>query len=297
MKIAISGASGLIGSALIKRLKSSGHTVVRLVRSNSQAGDNNHVIFWDPEKHDLDPSGLTGCDAVIHLAGENLAGRWTELKKRRVLESRVRGTRLIAEKIAAMTSPPILLTASATGIYGDRGDEILTEESEPGSGFLAEVCKQWESATLVAKEAGVTVKTMRFGVVLSSGGGAFASLIKPFKYGVGGRIGNGRQYMSWVHIDDATGAIEFLLSSNIEGAVNIVSPQSVTNQELTDSLGSLLKRPTFFSVPGAVARLALGEMADELLLSSSRVVPKKLLSGGYTYQFPTLSEALADILM
>ncbi len=280
MKVLLTGANGLVGSALIPELTAAGHSVTRL--SHSQA--------W-PE--------LAGHDAVVHLAGDNVAsGRWTPEKKARIRDSRVQMTRRLCEAVARLASPPrVAVCASAVGFYGHRGGEILREESAPGADFLAEVCRDWEAATKPATDAGIRVVNLRFGVVLSTTGGALAKMLTPFKLGLGGVIGDGRQWMSWITLDDAISVVSRALTDGtLRGPVNAVTPQPVTNREFTKTLGRVLCRPVLFPLPAFVARLTLGEMADALLLSSQRVEPAKLTASGYHFRFPELDGALRHAL-
>ena len=295
MKILVTGASGLVGSALVPFLEAGGHEVARLGRSAPADGD----VRWDPDAGVLDAGALEGFDGVVHLAGENIAsGRWTEARKRRIRESRVNGTRLLTETLARLERRPrVLVSASAIGFYGDRGEEELTEGSEPGAGFLSEVCREWEAATEAAEGKGVRVVHARLGVVLSKDGGALAKMLTPFRLGAGGNIGNGRQYMSWITLDDTVAAIGHLLAAeSAAGAVNVVAPAPVTNGEFTRTLGRVLRRPTLFPMPGFAARLAFGEMADALLLASTRVKPARLMESGYAFRHGSLEEGLRHIL-
>lgn len=297
MKILITGSSGLVGTALLPSLKAKGHQVQRLVRSapDKAAGE----IEWNPERRMMSADSLEGAEAVIHLAGENVAeGRWTDEKKKRIRESRVKGTQLLSETLAQLHSKPqTLISASAIGFYGDRGDEVLTEQSASGSDFLSEVCREWELATKAAAQAGIRVANLRFGVILSAEGGALKKMLTPFKLGLGGKIGSGKQYISWITLDDAIGAIAFALETeSLRGPVNVVTPQPVTNLEYTKTLGRVLSRPTVFAVPAFGARLAFGEMADALLLSSQRVEPARLKEAGFEFQYPELEGALRHIL-
>ena len=298
MKVLVSGSSGLVGSALVPILASGGHQVVRLVRSQPAPGA--FEVRWDPEAGDIDAAGLKGVDAAVHLAGESIAaGRWTAARKVRILESRVRGTRLLAESLAGLEErPKVLVSASAVGYYGDRGEKALTEESGSGSAFfLSNVCRQWEAATEPAAAAGIRVANLRFGVMLASAGGALPRLLTPFRLGVGGRLGSGRQFMPWIALDDVVGAILHVLTTEtLRGPVNAVAPQAVTNREFTKTLGRVLGRPTLFPMPAFAARLAFGQMADELLLASQRVEPAKLLASGYRFRFPELEGALGHLL-
>jgi len=295
MKILVSGSTGLVGSALVPFLLTGGHQVARLVRSQPTAGGE---VPWDPAAGRLEATNLEGLDAVVHLAGERITGRWTAAKKARIRSSRVQGTRLLAEALAGLKQPPkTLVCASAIGYYGNRGDEVLREDSPSGAGFLAEVCREWEAAARPAAEKGIRVVQLRIGVVLSPAGGALARMRTPFKLGLGGRIGNGKQYMSWIAIEDLTGAIHHALTNeSLRGPVNAVAPRSVTNLEFTKTLGRVLGRPTLFPLPAFAARLAFGEMADELLLASTRVEPTKLVSSGYRFRAPELEGALRHLL-
>ncbi|MFN7802446.1 MAG: TIGR01777 family oxidoreductase [Planctomycetaceae bacterium] len=298
MRILVSGSSGLVGSALIPTLTAAGHDVVRLVRSKS-ANRSKELASWDPAKGQIDVSGLSDIDAVVHLAGESIAsGRWNTERKARIRDSRIQGTRLLAETLAKLPAPPkVFVCASAIGFYGDRGDEVLSESSSPGTGFLADVCREWETACDPLQRSGTRVVNLRFGVVLSRQGGALKQMLLPFQMGAGGILGNGKQYMSVVSLKDAVGVIEFVLgNSGVAGPVNVVCPQPVTNYDYTKALGKVLHRPTIFPVPGFAARLAFGEMADALLLSSSRVVPDRLLAAGYQFRDPTVEAALRSAL-
>ena len=297
MKIAITGASGFVGSALIPSLTGKGYQIVRLVRSQPKSGGTE--IRWDPAAGTIDAPALEGFDAVIHLAGDPIAeGRWTEEKKGRIRESRVKGTRLLAETIAKLSQPPkVFLCASAVGWYGNRGDEILTEESSSGSGFLAEVGREWEEAAAPAAQKGVRIVKMRFGIILHPAGGALKKMLPPFRMGVGGPFGNGKQFMSWITLDDVVGAIAHALANDsLRGPVNTVAPNPVTNWEFSKTLGKVLHRPVLLSVPAFAARILFGEMADEALLASAQVQPAKLLAGGYRFLYPELEPALRHLL-
>jgi uncharacterized protein (TIGR01777 family) len=297
MKILVTGSTGMVGSMLVSSLKAQGHEVARLVRSTPQ--ESGSEIHWNPEKGTLRPEELEGFDGVVHLAGENLAeGRWTEEKKRRIRESRTQGTQLLSETLAKLEEKPeVLVSASAVGFYGSRGDELLTEQSAAGEDFLAQVCRDWELATLAAAQSGVRVVNLRFGVILSGEGGALKKMLLPFRLGVGGKLGDGKQYLSWIAIDDAVGAIEHALFNDaLRGAVNAVAPDAVTNYEFTKTLGSVLSRPTILPVPAFAARLAFGEMADATLLASQRVEPLRLKETGYSFKYPQLEGALRHVL-
>jgi uncharacterized protein (TIGR01777 family) len=300
MNVLVTGSTGLVGSALIAFLRAQGHRVTRLVRpaSRLQPTPDEPVVRWDPEAGMIEASGLEGHDAVVHLAGETLQGRWTAAKKARIRESRVRGTQLLCETLARLARPPrVVVVASAVGYYGDRRYETLTEDSPPGRGFLAEVCQAWEAATEPAAQAGLRVVRLRTGIVLSAAGGALRTMLLPFRLGLGGVIGNGTQYWSWIAIDDHVRAILHVIETeSLQGPVHAVSPHPVTNYEFTKTLGRVLRRPTVLPVPSSVLRLVLGEVADELLLSSQRVLPTRLLASGFTFQFPDLESALRHVL-
>jgi uncharacterized protein (TIGR01777 family) len=297
MRVLVSGATGLVGGAVSEVLSSSGAEVLRLVRRRPT--DAAREIMWNPAEGVEDAGKLEGLDAVIHLAGEPIAeGRWTEEKKRRIRESRVDGTRVLAEALAKLERKPrALLSASAVGYYGSRGAEVLTEESSAGDDFLARVCRQWEEAATPAAQAGIRVVLMRFGIILSSKGGALAKMLTPFKLGAGGRLGSGHQYMSWIALDDVAGVIAHLLEKDsLSGPVNTVSPEPVTNREFTKALGEALSRPTLLPVPAFALRLAFGEMADVALLASQRVEPVRLKESGYRFKYPELKDALRHVL-
>jgi uncharacterized protein (TIGR01777 family) len=296
MKILITGATGLVGTELASLLMTQGHEVFRLTRKAPREPND---IPWDPATGNIPKARLEGLDAVVHLAGENIAGaRWTPAVKERLRASRVEATRLLCETLAELQAPPkTLICASAIGYYGDRGDELLTEDSANGTGFLAELCRDWEAAAEPARKKGIRVVNVRIGVVLTPKGGALAKMLTPFKFGVGGVVGSGKQYWSWVAIDDVIGAIYHCLTrAEISGPVNAVAPNSTTNADFTKTLGGVLHRPTIFPMPAFAARLALGEMADELLLSSARVVPKRLQETAYQFRCPTLELALQHVL-
>jgi len=294
--VLISGASGFVGTHLTDLLCEKGCKVKKLTRSQHiNAGDQ---FYWSPERGEIELEALEDLDAVVHLAGENIAGRWTDHKKAEIERSRVRGTKLLSESLAGLNKKPqVLISASAVGYYGDRGDEILTEESARGRGFLADVSVKWEDAAEAAKQAGIRVINLRIGMVLGADGGALGKMLLPFKLGIGGRIGGGNQYWSWIAIDDLVGIIYYLLSKeDLNGPVNAVAPNPVTNSEFTSTLGRVLGRPAILPLPAFAARGILGEMADEMMLSSTRVKPQKLLDSGYKFEYPELKEALVSLL-
>jgi uncharacterized protein (TIGR01777 family) len=293
--VLVTGASGLVGQALLPRLEAAGYRT-RAMRRGRCAGSD---IGWSPETGVADKSQLEGAGAVVHLAGENIAvGRWNAAKKQRIRDSRVLGTQRLCESLASLKSPPrTLVCASATGFYGDRGVEQLTEASAAGSGFLSDVCVEWEQAARPAVERGIRVVHLRIGVVLTPAGGALQKMLLPFKLGVGGVVGSGNQYWSWVSLDDVVGAIAHCLSHDeISGPVNAVAPNPVTNREFTKALGKALHRPTIFPMPAFAARLALGEMSDALLMASTRAFPTKLAASGYQFRHADLSSAFHDML-
>jgi uncharacterized protein len=294
--VAVSGASGLIGSALVEELTRRGHRVKPMVRRPARPGE----ISWDPARGRLDPADLEGVDQVVHLAGENVGARWTPARKARIRNSRVQGTRLLSETIARLEPPPaVLVSASAVGIYGNRGSEPLSEASPTGdpSNFLVAVALEWEAAAEPASAAGVRVVHPRFSVVLSPEGGALKRMLPPFRLGLGGRIGLGARWMSWISIDDAVGVILHALSTDsLRGGVNATAPVPLTNRDFTRTLGRVLGRPTPFILPPAALRLALGEMADGTLLTSARVLPSRLLESGYRFRHPDLESALRHVL-
>ncbi len=297
MQILVTGSSGLVGSALTPFLTTGGHRVARLVRRAEQAGAS--ALLWSPQTGTADPRALEGLDAVVHLAGESIAtGRWHAQKKAAIRDSRVQGTRALCEALSKLQQPPkVLVCASAIGYYGDRGDEHLSEDSTPGNDFLAGVCRDWEAATEPASARGIRVVNLRLGIVQSMAGGALAKMLLPFQIGVGGIIGHGHQYMSWVTLDDVVGAIHHaLITDTLQGPVNVVAPQPVTNRVFTRTLGQVLKRPTLFPMPATAARLAFGEMADALLLSSARVTPGKLQDTGYLFRHCNLEDELRHVL-
>jgi uncharacterized protein (TIGR01777 family) len=298
MKIAVSGASGLVGSELSAFLTAGGHQVFPLVRTRDHADPNS--IYWDPETGQVDKAKLEGLDALVHLAGENIAsGRWTESKKDKIRDSRVQGTRFLCEALATLKEPPkALIAASAIGYYGSRGEEVLTEKSPPGKDFLSNVCHSWEQATDSARRKGIRVVNMRIGVILTPKGGALEKMLLPFQLGAGSPLGNGQQYMSWITLDDVVGALYHAIQTEtLQGPVNTVAPNPVSNQEFTHTLARVLSRPALAPpVPGFVLSLLLGEMAEALLLSSAWVNPLQLKQSGYTFQYPALEDALRHVL-
>ena len=294
LTVAITGGSGLVGRALAALLTTGGHRVVQLVRRPAGVGE----ISWDPAGGRLDPAALAGIDAVVHLAGESIAaGRWTATRKDRIRSSRIAGTTTLARAIAAASPRPrVLISASAIGWYGNRGDDRLDEAARPGTGFLAEVGRAWEAATTPASDAGVRVVPARFGIILSPAGGALAKMLVPFSVGAGATLGSGQQWTSWISIDDCVGALAHILCSEVAGPVNFVAPTPVTNAEYTSTLARVLHRPAWFGVPASLLRLRFGELADEGLLASTRVSPNRLVESGYSFRHPTLTGALEHVL-
>ncbi|MBA3913948.1 MAG: TIGR01777 family protein [Acidobacteriales bacterium] len=293
-RVLVTGVSGPIGAALLPLLQQQGCEVVRLVRGPARDA---HQISWDPAQP-VAPEAVSGFDAVIHLAGESIVGRWSEEKKQRIRDSRIRPTRLLAQALAsAPQKPSVLVVSSAIGYYGSRGDEILTEQSPAGDQFLSAVCREWEAASEPAAQAGIRTAKIRTGVVLSMAGGALPQMVLPFKMFVGGKIGSGRQWWSWIHVADHVRAIWHVLTNEaLSGPVNVVAPRPVTNAQFTEELASGLKRPAIFPMPAFAARLAFGEMADELLLASQRVQPARLEETGFIFQYPALEKALHQLL-
>ncbi|MFF4013792.1 TIGR01777 family oxidoreductase [Streptomyces sp. NPDC001843] len=290
-RIAVTGASGLIGSALVRSLTADGHEVVRLVR---RAARGEGEVRWDPEGRYVDAAGLIGCDAVVNLAGAGVGDRrWTQEYKRRIRESRVLGTAALAQALASLDEPPrVLVNGSAIGIYGDTGDRVVDEDAPPGDGFLPSLCVEWEEATGPAQEAGVRTVFARTGLVVARGGGAWGRLFPLFKAGLGGRLGDGRQYWSYIALHDEVAALRHLIAGEgLSGAFNLTAPQPLTNREITEAMGRVLHRPTAFAVPAPVLRAALGEMAGDVL-GSQRVVPKRLLESGFTFAFPGIEDAI-----
>ena len=297
--ILMSGASGLVGASLVRASIANQISVIRLVRGNQP--ENTGEIGWSPSRSPIlsDKSTLEGFDAVIHLSGANLAAhRWTDAYKREIVESRVRTTQALSGLLAELEHPPrVFLCASATGIYGNRGDELLTEDSSTGTGFVAETCRAWEEATAPAKAAGIRVVYIRFGVVLSPGGGALARMLPLFRLGAGGKLGAGTQWMSWIALPDMVSAIFYLLETpELEGAINMTAPEPVTNSEFAHTLAKTLHRPAIFPAPAFALRLALGEIADEVLLASQRALPERLMQSGFRFEYPTLAPAFRGLL-
>ena len=294
MNILITGAGGMIGGALRAALSERGDRVIRLVRDKALAGGD--AVFWNPESGEIDADRLAGVEAVIHLAGENIAaGRWTSARKSRIMESRRKGTSLLAETVAGMIGKPgVFISASAVGRYGDRGDEILTEESPAGCGFLAEVCQEWEQSAQAAGAAGVRVATLRFGVVLDSRGGALKKMLPPFRMGLGGPIAGGRQWLSWIALEDAVAAVVHVMERpELSGALNVVSPNPATNAEFTRALARTLRRPAICPIPGFAVKALFGEMGEATVLASCRAEPRRLAESGFHFRYPDLEGALA----
>ena len=298
MRIAITGASGLIGSALSRAIEARGDTAVPVVRGD-RPGSQQDAVWWSPTTKEIDADALNGIDAVVHLAGESIgSSKWTDDQKARIRNSRVAGTTLLAETLAGLAEPPaVFVSGSAIGIYGDRGNEELTETSADGTGFLANVVAEWEAAAQPALDAGIRTAFCRMGVVLSTNGGALSEQLLPFKLGLGGKIGSGDQYLPWISIDDVVGALLYLVDGDLAGPVNITAPSPATNSEFTKALGNALHRPTLLPIPTFALHLRLGkELTDALLMSSARVLPTRLLEDGFVFQHPTLSEALEAVL-
>jgi uncharacterized protein (TIGR01777 family) len=297
MKIAISGASGLIGTALTRVFRSEGHTVLHLVRTRARVSSTE--IRWDPLSAQMDVSAMEGMDAVIHLSGANISdGRWTPARKAVLRSSRLDSTRVLVDSLARLRQKPrVFVSASAVGYYGNRGDEILTESTAPGSDFLSLLARDWEAEAIRAAQSGIRTVILRFGVILSAQGGALPQMIRPFKLGVGGRLGSGRQWMSWIALEDAIDIIQASISNtDLNGAVNVVAPEPVRNSEFAEIVGRVLHRPAILAAPAFALRLALGEMADALLLASQRAIPERLLQGGHHFKFTDIETALRALL-
>jgi uncharacterized protein (TIGR01777 family) len=297
MRVLISGSHGLVGQALIGSLTNDGHEIHRLVRRGRAVGSSE--IEWHPNQGLIDADHFERLDAVVHLAGESIAsGRWSAEKKQKIRDSRVNGTQLLSRSLAQLSRPPAtFICASAIGYYGNRGDEVLTEQSPPGKDFLSQVCVEWEKATQPAVEKGIRTVNARFGIILAKDGGALAKMLPPFRMGVGGRIGDGKQWMSWIALDDVVAALRFVTTNEVvEGAANIVAPNPVRNADFTKALGKALGRPTLFPIPAFGVRLAFGEMADALLLASQRVEPARLKDLGYEFKHEDIGKTLAHVL-
>lgn len=297
MRILVGGSTGLVGTELVKYLTSRGHEVTRLVRKKPNS--NERCVVWNPSQGTIDAAGIEGFDAVIHLGGDNIAhGRWTAGKKRLIRDSRVISTQLLASTLAGLSQPPkVFVCASAIGFYGDRGDDVMTEQSQPGPSFLSTTCCEWENATAPASKAGIRVVNVRIGVVLTPKGGALQKMLTPFKLCVGGRVGNGRQWWSWIALDDLVRVLEHAaVTESLSGPVNGVAPGTVNNRTFTKVLGRVLRRPTIIPMPAIVVSVLLGEMGDELLLGSTRVVPQRLEESGFQFSYPTLEPALQHLL-
>lgn len=297
MRILVTGATGLVGSALVPALEENGHEVLTVSRS---AGEGEYEVQWDPYEgfSDEEAEKLKGIDAVVHLAGESIAEYWSEEKKKRLRKSRVKGTETLVNALKGLDSPPkIFVSASAVGYYGSRGDEELSDDCEPGDGFLPDLCVDWEAESMKAEEFGARVVIPRIGIVLSKEGGALGKMITPFSFGVGGTVGEGDQWMSWIAMPDLVRLIQFLINnSRVSGPINATSPNPVTNREFTKALGKVLNRPTFIPVPGFGVKLLFGEMGERLLLEGSRVIPEKLIEAGFRFDYPDLEAALKKVL-
>ena len=300
MRVAVTGSTGLIGRALVERLEAGGHQAVPIVRPRASRGPGpSTAVVWDPTAPEFDAGGLEGLDAVVHLAGEPIAARrWSRDQKARIAESRVRGTAVLAQALARLSEPPgVLVSASAIGYYGSRGDELLDESSSRGSDFLADVCRDWETAADPARTAGIRVAHPRTGVVLSGSGGALAEMLPFFRLGIGGRVGNGRQWMSWITLHDEVEALMWLITADVEGPVNLTAPEPVTNRELTAALGRALRRPTLLPTPKPALWARLGrELTEALLYSSARVEPAVLQRRGFQFAHPDIATGLAAVL-
>lgn len=296
MKIAVAGSSGMVGSILVPFLRAEGHQVKKLVRRKIRAEDE---IFWNPESGDIDLVALEGYDAIINLAGENLGnGRWTEEKKTQIVDSRLKSTKTLCAGLVRLKFPPkVLLNASAIGYYGNQGSQVVNENSPNGTGFLAQLCREWEESTKIAERQGIRVVLLRFGAVQCVRGGMLRKMLTPFKLGLGGVMGSGDQYLSWITIDDVLESIQYLLThESIKGPVNLVTPQPITNRLYTRTLGRVLRRPTILSVPSFLVKWVFGEMGTELILASTRVMPTRLMQSGYSFHYPELRGALEHLV-
>jgi uncharacterized protein (TIGR01777 family) len=297
MKVLVTGASGMVGTQLLQAVREAGHAPFRLLRSRPSPGDRDPT--WDPAAGQLDAAALEGFDVVVHLSGESIgASRWSRERKKRIRDSRVDSTRLLSGTLAQLQRPPkVLVCASAVGFYGDRGDQALDEQAPPGTGFLSDVCREWEAASSDASAAGIRTVHLRFGIILSATGGALSKMMPPFRFGLGGPIGNARQYMSWVTLDDTIAIIGYAMENDaMRGPVNVVAPQAVRNAEFTKALGRVMRRPAFLPLPALAVRLLFGEMGEALLLASTRAMPSVLLQSGYTFRHPELEGALEAVL-
>ncbi len=296
MKVLIAGSSGLLGTTISSALEATGCRTFKLKRT--QTTENSTDILWNPTTGMLNPIDIEGFDVIINLAGENILGKWTSEKKKRLLESRISSTKVLVDAISKLNFPPeLFINASAIGFYGDRGDEELIESSPAGEGFLSDLCIQWEEAAKNIKNTDVRCVIMRIGTVLSQDGGALKNMLPPFKLGMGGKLGSGNQFMSWIDIDDLVGAVFHLIQhKDCHGIFNLTSPQPVTNKEFTQTLGTVLHRPTFLTLPAFAVRLLFGELGQAVLLSSTRVKPQKLLDRGYSFIYPNLKEALENLI-
>ena len=294
MKVVVSGASGLIGSELVPALRASGHDVIRLVRREVASVDE---VAWNPAAGSLDAHLLEGVDAIVNLSGENIGQRWTASRKREILDSRLAATGLLAQTAVTLDPrPSVFVSAGGVGVYGDRGDEIVTEESTLGTGFEADVVRAWEAAAAPARDAGIRVVNFRQGMVLAKEGGALARMLLPFKLGVGGRVGSGKQWWTWVAIDDVTAAYGFVLGHEIDGVVNLAAPNPVTNAQFADALGKALGRPTILPTPAFAIRALFGEMGEDVLLCGRRALPARLIEAGFDFSAPTIETALSHVL-
>lgn len=293
--IAITGATGLIGTALSQAFETDGHIIHRVSRSQPTKDTD---IFWQPMGNEIDADALEGVDVVIHLAGENLFGRWSDKKKTAIMESRRQGTTLLAKSLAALKNPPeVFVSTSAVGFYGNTHAQIVDEDSPAGDTFLAEVCREWEAASEPAREAGIRTVNPRLGVVLTNKGGALKMMLTPFKFGLGGRISDGSQYMSWITLDDVVRALQYIVATpELNGPVNVTSPEPVSNKEFTKVLGGVLNRPTPFPLPGPLIKLGAGQMGEEMLLHGQRAVPTALEGAGFSFAYPQLEAALRHAL-
>jgi uncharacterized protein len=295
MRIAVTGSTGLIGTALVRSLRSDGHEVVRLVRRPARAGDE---VEWDPHRQYVDVGGLVGCQGVVHLAGAGIgARRWNDAYRKEIRDSRVLGTAAIAEAVASLDAPPrVLISGSAVGFYGDTGDRAVDESAPPGDGFLPKLVVEWEEAAAPAEEAGIRTAFARTGLVVARKGGAWGRMFPIFKAGIGGQLGNGRQYWSYISLHDEVAALRHILDTeSLSGPVNLTAPHPVTNREVTEAMGLALRRPTLFAVPAPVLRVVLGELAEDVL-SSQRVLPNRLLESDFSFAFPGIDEAIRAAL-